>query len=279
LSAAAKGGRDGPPLRLVSLCPSLTDTVFALGLGEALVGRTRFCVHPRPAVDAILRVGGTKNPRIDRIVALAPDLVLMNDEENRREDADALIGAGVPVWSSLPVDVPSTITMVHELGQRLGAAAAAGGLVAEIDAAEREVVSAAARRERPVRFAYLIWRDPLMVIGSGTYIEALLLRAGGQNVFRPSASADRYPTITPRDLAAQAPDVVLLASEPFPFQDRHGAELARETGLPPWRFRRCDGERLSWHGAKTPAGLRYAEALLSEAAAAPATFGDGAHST
>jgi ABC-type Fe3+-hydroxamate transport system substrate-binding protein len=201
-------------MRVVSLCPSITDTVFALGRGDTLVGRSRFCIRPAPAVTRIERVGGTKNPKLARIVELAPDLVLMNQEENRREDAEALTAAGLRVLSSLPRDVPETVRALHELAAALDAKAAGERLAAEIEAAQQRAHGAAAGRPRR-RFAYLIWREPFMLAGRGTYIDALLSAAGGQNI---AAEADgRYPERSAADLAAAAPDRVFLSSEPFPF--------------------------------------------------------------
>ena len=106
-------------MRIVSLCPSLTELVFDLGLGDSLVGRTKFCIHPADRVSAVEKVGGTKNPKVDRIVELAPDLVLLNEEENRREDADALAAAGVRCHASFPRDVQGTAEMVRSIGEAL----------------------------------------------------------------------------------------------------------------------------------------------------------------
>src|ERR671927_728848 len=107
-------------MRLVSLCPSLTELVFDLGRGNDLVGRTRFCVHPAGRVERVESVGGTKNPKVGRIVELAPDLVLLNEEENRREDAEALAAAGVRCHVSFPRDVEGTARMVRDIGTALG---------------------------------------------------------------------------------------------------------------------------------------------------------------
>src|SRR5688500_9012865 len=103
-------------MRIVSLCPSLTELVFDLGLGDQLVGRTKFCVHPEGFVDAIEKVGGTKNPKVERIIELAPDLVLLNEEENRREDADLLAAAGIRCHVSFPKDSADTAAMVRSIG-------------------------------------------------------------------------------------------------------------------------------------------------------------------
>ncbi|MGQ0552844.1 MAG: helical backbone metal receptor [Planctomycetota bacterium] len=267
-------------MRIVSLCPSLTELVFDLGCGDALVGRTAWCCHPRGAVERVEAVGGTKTPDLARILALRPDLVLMNDEENRREDWEALRAAGLNVYSSLPVTAADTAEMVRAIGTALAAPAAdvagrAHAIAEDIERRAARVAAAAQQRATPVRFAYLIWREPWMGVGADTYASALLTLAGGLNVLGENAAAapdpaprptpPRYPQLTPAALADAQPDLVLLGSEPFPFRERHLTELAALTGLPAARFRLVDGELLSWHGSRTPAGIDYAESLVREA--------------
>lgn len=258
-------------MRLVSLCPSLTELVFALGRGDELVGRTAWCRHPRGRVDGVERVGGTKTPDVARILALRPDLVLMNDEENRREDWQALRAAGLAVLRSMPRDAAGTASMVRTLGAALGGEAVlrAEALALEIEVRAGRVAQRAAQRratgQRPARFASLIWREPWMGVGADTYASALLELTGAVNVL--AGLPDRYPAFEPGALASLAPDLVLLGSEPFPFTERHADELAALTGLPRERIRLADGELLSWHGSRTPAGLDYAEALMQAAGA------------
>ena len=251
-------------MRIVSLCPSLTELVFDLGRGADLVGRTKFCCHPRGLVDEVESVGGTKNPKLRRIVALAPDLVLMNEEENRREDAEELERAGLRLHASMPRDAWETAAMVRSIGTALDRPDEAERIAADIESRASRVRDAAAGRP-PVRWAYLIWRRPYMTVNGDTFVSAMLGLAGGVNVFadRPA----RYPEIEPDDIAAADPDVVLLSTEPFPFRDEHAAELAELTGLDRARFRSADGELLSWHGSRTPAGIDYAERLLGDAPA------------
>lgn len=253
-------------MRIVSLCPSLTETVFRLGRGGALVGRTKFCVQPEGAVEAVERVGGTKNPKLERILALRPDLVLMNEEENRLEDAEALRKAGLSVLSSMPCDVAGAVALVRELGAVLQATEPARELADAIEARAAAVAARARRRDR-IPFVYLIWRDPLMAVAPGTYVDALLGLAGGQNVV---GAAERYPQIEAALLHGAAR--ILLSSEPFPFSQKHREELAAATHLPRERFVLVDGELLSWHGARTGEGIEYAErVLLAEGVAPPRT--------
>jgi len=248
-------------MRIVSLCPSLTELVFDLGRGDELVGITDFCVHPADKVGAIEKVGGTKSPKVERIVELRPDLVLLNEEENRVEDAEALRAAGVATHASFPRDVQGTADMVRSIGEALERGREAEAIARDIETRSARVRADAAGK-REVAFAYLIWRKPWMAVNHDTFAHALLAQAGGRNVF--ADRAERYPAIELADLARARPDIVLLGTEPFPFQDRHIEELALATGIPRERFRIADGEYLSWHGSRTPAGIDYAERLIAQ---------------
>jgi iron complex transport system substrate-binding protein len=229
-------------MRIVSLCPSLTELVFDLGRGGDLVGRTRFCVHPAGEVERVEAVGGTKNPKVARVVELAPDLVLLNEEENRREDAEALAAAGVPIHVSFPRDAEETAGMVRDIAAALGRAPEGERIAADIELRAARVREAA-RGAPPVRYAYLIWRKPWMAAGGDTFVSAMLALPGGENVL--AAHAERYPAVSAAELAAASPDAVLLSSEPFPFREKHAEELAAATGLPRGRFHFVDGEYLS----------------------------------
>lgn len=253
-------------MRIVSLCPSLTELVFDLGGGDALVGRTKFCVHPADRVTAVEAVGGTKNPKLDRIVALRPDLVLLNAEENREEDARALERAGVRLHVSMPRTVPETAAMVRDIATAIGATAAGEDIARDIEARAARVHNAA-RGAAPVRYAYLIWREPWMTVNDDTFIAHLLALPGGVNAF--GGAPERYPTITLDALREAAPDVVLLSSEPFPFGARHVEELSSTLGWARERLCLVDGERLSWHGSRTPAGIDLAESVIAGVRATP----------
>ncbi len=238
-----------PPERLVSLVPSTTETLFALGLGDALVGYTRFCVHPADQVTPDKWVGGTKNPKIERIIALRPQLVLANREENRREDVETLEAAGVPVWVAEPTTVEEAIADIRTLGSLLNRRQQAARLASEIEAA---VAQARAAEITPWRFAYVIWREPWMAAGTQTFINNLLTLVGGVNVFE-----GRYPAFDWETLRAARPDVVLLASEPYPFREEHAAEV-RSALNDAVQVHLVDGELLSWHGVRLREGVPYA---------------------
>jgi len=253
-------------VRLVSLCPSLTELVFALGRGPELVGVTRFCIHPAEGVRAIEKVGGTKDPDVARIVALEPDLVLANREENRIEDAGALRAAGLRVHDSMPRTLEETAAMVRSIGAAIERADAGDAIARDIEARAARVRREAAGRP-PVRFAYLIWRKPWMSVNADTFAHGLLTLAGGENVF--GARPVRYPEVSAEALAEAAPEAVFLSSEPFPFEEKHADELAALTGLARARFHLADGEYLSWHGSRTPDGIDYAARLVEAARARP----------
>lgn len=242
------------PHRVVSLVPSTTETLFALGLGEAVAGYTRFAVHPQDHLTPEKWIGGTKNPKIDRIVALAPQIVFANREENRAEDVSALEDAGIPVWVAEPRTVQDAIDDIRAMGRLLNRSARANALADEGAGALRDVREAA-RRRPPWRFVYYIWREPWMAAGDETFIHALLAEAGGINV-----CTGRYPTLPPSEVPSVSPDVILLSSEPFPFGQAHIDEVQRavDANIP---IRLVDGELLSWHGVRLRQGLPYAAKL------------------
>ncbi len=246
-------------MRIVSLCPSLTELVFALGRGDELVGVTDYCVHPAEGVAAVEKVGGTKTPKVARIVELAPDIVLLNEEENRIEDAQALEAHAVRCLNTFPKDALETAAMVRTIGAALQRDEAAERVALDIETRAKRVADAA-RGRREVSWAYLIWRKPWMSVNRDTFASALLSLAGGRNVFGDAPT--RYPEIRIEELVAADPQLVLLCTEPFPFEARHIDELCTLTGWPRSRFRIADGEYLSWHGSRTPAGIDYAASLI-----------------
>jgi len=248
-------------MRLISLCPSLTELLFDLGVGPDVVGRTRFCVHPDGQVQRVERVGGTKNPKIDRILELKPDIVFMNEEENRREDADELRARGVRVHTSMPRTPEETAAMVESIAAAVDRREAGESIAQQITDGASRVRAATARAGRRVTYAYLIWRDPWMTVSDDTFVAELLKLPGGVNVFGTLPA--RYPAIHLLELASARPDVVFLSSEPFPFNDVHRDELVQATGLEQERLRLVDGELLSWHGSRTPLGIAYAEEIIS----------------
>lgn len=233
-----------PDLRIVSLCPSLSETLVELGIVP--VGVTRYCNRPREILRKVPKIGGTKNPDLERIRVLAPDLVVANAEENRPEDI-AELRRQFAVDVSMPRTVAEVPASVRELAR-------AAGRAAEGERLAREIEEASSEPPPPrFRFAYFIWKNPWMTVSGDTYVSDLLRYAGGVNVF--GQAGVRYPEITPAQVAAASPDVLLFPSEPFPFSENHLPELESTFGGGA-HIELVDGDDCCWHGARTRAGLR-----------------------
>jgi len=241
------------PQRIISLCPSQTATLVDLGVGERLVGRTHFCIHPEEAVQGLVAVGGTKKLKMERIHALKPDLIVAEKEENTKEMVEAL-DQDYPVFVTDVKDLATCLKMVEDLGEITGLPEAGRTIVSEIEAAMTEVKPLA----EPVRCLYFIWRKPWMVAGHGTFIDDILQRCGLVNIL----GQERYPEVTPEQITALAPEIILLSSEPYPFAERHIGEL-REL-LPHTRFHLVDGEAFSWYGSRMRGVTGYLNGLLEK---------------
>lgn len=263
LTCADDAGRSlhlaAPPRRIVSLVPSLTEVVCDLGAAARLIGVTRYCTEPAAVVAALPRLGGTKNPDVEAIVALRPDLVLVNSEENRREDFAALEEQGVPLFVSFPRDVAGAARSIERIAIALGLAAAGAARRAAIEAE----LGAAARRGAARRVFCPIWRNPWMSFNRDTFAHDMLAQAGGANVC--AALADRYPQVELAAIAALDPEIVLLPDEPYRFSERdlpHLAALAASAAARRGRIHLIDGKALSWYGPRTAPALRSLRALL-----------------
>lgn len=246
--------------RVVSLCPSITETLVALGGLRQLAGATRFCTRPKGLLWGLPRIGGTKDPDVARILDLRPDLVFANREENRREDVEALEAAGVEVDVSFPRTVADVAPDVERWGERIGQPAEGKELARRIEAslAELEQVPAPV----PFLYAYWIWRDPWMTVSDDTYVADLLRLAGGVNVF--GRETDRYPAARPEESLARGADVHFFPNEPFPFRAaKHGEELERIFGSERVRLF-VPGDDFCWHGVRTLDGLERMKILRTE---------------
>jgi ABC-type Fe3+-hydroxamate transport system substrate-binding protein len=246
-----------PPRRIVSLVPSITETLCHLGLADALVGITAYCLEPRALVRGKTRIGGEKDPDLAAIRALQPDLVVADIEENVREHVETLRGWEIPVWVTYPRTVAQGLAMIRELGQLTDTPVRAEAILADLEPLHAQVRATTARR-RPVPVFYPIWRAPWMTINADTYIHDLLAVCGAANVFgdRPA----RYPTVTLDEMAARRPEVIVLPDEPFRFRRAHLQDFAPYADVPAVRAGRIhlmDGKPFSWHGP------RVGEALLT----------------
>jgi ABC-type Fe3+-hydroxamate transport system substrate-binding protein len=237
--------------RIVSLVPSITETLFALGLAPRVVGRTGFCIHPRAAVRSVPKVGGTKDVNLARLRALAPTHVIVNVDENERPAVDALRDFVPHVVVTHPNAPADNLALFRLLGELFGAAPAAAALCAQLQA---QLDALAARTWPPQRVLYLVWKEPWMTVAADTYIARTLALVGLQ-VPHPAggwAGAARYPVI---DLETVVPQVerVLLSSEPYRFTMADAAALRRR--FTHVRVECVDGEAVSWYGVRAIGGL------------------------
>ena len=245
-----------PRRRIVSLIPSTTETLCALGLADALVGVTAYCREPAAITRTKTRIGGEKDPDLDRIRALAPDLVVANIEENISAHVETLRGWGIPVWVTYPRTVDGALTMIRELGEVTGARAAASTLLAELEPLLARVRAATSARP-PVPVFYAIWRAPYMTVGPDTYVHDVLAVCGAANVF--GDAVERYPAVTLDAVAARRPAVILLPDEPFRFRAVHARDFDAYPDVPAVRDRRVrlvDGKPFTWHGPRLAEALR-----------------------
>jgi len=230
------------PQRIISLVPSVTELLVQWGLAARLVGRTRYCIEPKWIRNTVPAVGGTKDPDLGRIRDLAPDLVILERDENPKEVAEALTALGIR-WLALEIrTVKDCVVALRLLGERLGAVEAAETRATAMEA------SLKGRRRKGPRALALIWKDPWMSAGPDTYVGDLL-RQGGLTPIGP----DRYPVLSDADLEALAPEVILLPTEPYRFNRRHQAELQKR--FPKADVRAVDGQALTWYLSRTEAGL------------------------
>jgi ABC-type Fe3+-hydroxamate transport system substrate-binding protein len=229
-------------VRVVSLVPSVTETLAAWGITP--VACTRFCERPD-----LPQVGGTKNPDVGRIAELAPDLVVMCEEENRREDADALARAGVPT-AALAIDGVGDVAPALRM--------LAGLVDADVEIEDPPTAPANGTGDGERLRAFVpIWKRPWMTLSGGTYGSSLLSAIGVDNVF--ADAAERYPTVTLDEARARAPDVVLAPSEPYPFRERHVDQLSEVAPVV-----LVDGQDLFWWGVRTPAAMARLRRQLDE---------------
>jgi ABC-type Fe3+-hydroxamate transport system substrate-binding protein len=277
-----------PPQRVVSLVPSVTESLFDLNLGSRLVGVTDYCVHPADGVARLPKIGGTKNPNVEQIIALQPDLVIANQEENRKPDVEALRAAGIMVWVTFPQTVADAFTLLWDTMNLFDEQS----MVPRVRLMEYTYdwlnsISLANEEHLPKVFAP-IWFDPWMTFNADTFAHDLLRVCGGQNIFgdrerqyplkadlgasdayaagdpRAEGRDTRYPRVTLDEIVALQPEVVLLPSEPYRFDEMH-VELFRGLDIPAAAARRIhliDGSLLTWHGTRMAYAFDTLPALL-----------------
>lgn len=252
-----------PPIddapRIASLVPSLTELLFALGLGDRVVARTRFCIHPEGAAEAVTSVGGTKKIRMERLLSLSPTHVLVNIDETPKALADALAAEGIRVIVTHPIDPLDNLGLYTLLGYIFRCDAAALDLSTRLQTAYNAVTA----RQWPLRqVIYLIWDDPWMTVSRETYVARMLNLVGWQTL--PAENAERYPVLTPDDPAWREANQILFSTEPYPFSERHLAAFKEAQPDSSADLRLIDGEMLSWYGSRAILALDYLRDFAAE---------------
>jgi len=280
-----------PPRRVVSLVPSITESLFDLNLGSRIVAVTDYCIYPQAGVAGLPTVGGTKNPDIEQIIRLSPDLVLANQEENRPQDIQALQDAGILVWVTFPRTVREALNLLWDIMDVFDEPMMVPRvrlIEQTVDWLERVQQSREDDDTAPCRVFVPIWLDPLMTFNRETYIHDLLTLCGGTNVFadrerlypleadlgkaqpypendpRSAGRDTRYPRVTLEEVVEAQPDVILLPSEPFAFNETH-IPLFAQLDVPAAHHHRIllvDGSYLTWHGTRLAYALDTFPALL-----------------
>lgn len=241
------------PQRIVSLVPSKTELLFDLGLDERVVGITKFCIHPDLWFRSKARIGGTKNVHLEKIASLNPDLIIANKEENTKEDVDWL-SQRFNVYMSDITTVDQALKMIEKVGDLTDTKERADVIVSAIEH-ERKVFARQGTSYGSV--VYLIWREPMMAAANHTFINSMLKEGGWDNALEDEF--ERYPEVNWEDLISVSPQHIFLSSEPFPFKEKHIAEIRAR--LPHSHVMLVDGEMFSWYGSRMIKAFAYFDAI------------------
>lgn len=279
-----------PPETVISLVPSVTETLFDLNLGGRLIAVTDYCVHPAEKVAYLPKIGGTKNPDVRRIIELKPELVIANQEENRQEDVEALQAAGIAVWVTFPKTVRDAINLMWNIMHLFNEQS----MKPRVSLIERTldwlegIANAREHQDAQCKVFAPIWYDPLMTFNADTFAHDLLRVCGGQNVFaererhyplkadlgqaeayapedpRIAGRDTRYPRVSLEEVVVAQPDVVLLPSEPFHFTEQH-IPIFAALDIPAAHKQQItlvDGSLLTWHGTRIAQAFTVLPGLL-----------------
>ena len=230
------------PRRIISLVPSQTELLFDLGLDEEIIGITDFCIHPKEKCDLKTRIGGPKSVDFPLIDQLRPDVIIANKEENAREEIEKL-AKRYTVWISDIYTLEDALDMIKGIGEFVGRIREAGDIISRIAANMGHF------DDLSIRAAYFIWQKPYMVAGKDTFINEMLKQCGLTNVFE---SLSRYPAVTEQQIKEARPDVILLCTEPYIFEEEHAREFKERFSFAEILI--VDGEIFSWYGSR----LQYA---------------------
>ena len=242
------------PTRIVSLVPSQTELLVALGLADFIVGITKFCVHPSHLLKTKKVVGGTKNVHYQKIDALQPHIILCNKEENTMEIV-ATLEKKYPVHVSDVASLSDTYQLIEAYGKLFSCEKKAREITKKISDAQHRF-EAHMKNKPKINVLYLIWKNPWMAAGKGTFIDAILQLNHFQNALHTTT---RYPELTEATIRAMHVDLILLSSEPFPFAQKHIAGIQQIA--PKARIKLVDGEFFSWYGSRLIDAFPYFRSL------------------
>jgi iron complex transport system substrate-binding protein len=260
------GGQRGPPsgmrMRIVSLVPSVTETLFALGLDDQIVAITTFCRFPEDKVISKTKIGGTKNPEREKILELKPDVIILNEEENRKDDADFFRDQGIPIRVTFPSNVAEASEMIRQLGTEFHATTKAESISNQIEDAVQNIDV-----PRAVSSLIFIWKRPYWTVSKSTYVNSICETVGIKNVC--AQLKDRYPQLTDEYIIAADPEAVLFPDEPYVFRQKDVLEFQNQfPGLKAVQENRLimlDGTYLTWHGVRTLKALHELPKILKQA--------------
>lgn len=244
---------ENTPRRIISLVPSQTELLFDLGLENEVIGITKFCIHPDAWFRTKTRIGGTKTVNLEQVKKLQPDLIIGNKEENSEEDIRELRKIA-PVWMSDIYTLSDALNMISSLGEICDRSEQANALCAEIKTNFAELKTSLLPNDSPKSVAYYIWKDPNMLSGKQTFIDAMLEECGLVNV----TSEPRYP----QEDALLKPDCIFLSTEPYPFKEEHCEEFRAR--FPNAKVLVVDGEFFSWYGSRLRSAPNYFKSLLEQ---------------
>ena len=237
-------------MKIISLVPSITETLFDFGLSEyEVVGRTKFCIHPLDKIKKVPIIGGTKNLNIEKILALKPDLIIANKEENEKFQVEEL-AKHCRVWVTDISTLKDNENFLWELGMVLKKRDIAEKFNIEISTIFQNID----KEKMPKKVAYLIWQNPMMSVGADTFISNVLTEMGFETILK---NKTRYPEISMEEI--ENADLLFLSSEPYPFKDQHLEEFQKK--LPNTKVILVDGEAFSWFGTHLAHCGKYLKTL------------------
>ncbi|MBT8231979.1 MAG: ABC transporter substrate-binding protein [Saprospiraceae bacterium] len=240
-------------MRIISTVPSQTELLFDLGLDEAVIGITKFCIHPKEWFKSKEKIGGTKTLNVQKIIDLKPDLIIGNKEENSKDQIQVLQKQFQTHITDIKT-VEDNIQLIHKIGDLTGTANKAKDIIIQL---ENTIFNIAVKNKERKKAIYLIWKNPYMTVGGDTFINSMMEKCGFENIYK---SLLRYPEIKLEDIEAASADYILLSSEPFPFREKHVDELKRIS--PNSKIILVDGEAFSWYGTRIIKKEAYLKNLI-----------------